>query len=78
LIGRRWYSNIHDVLSFRGTDSLTDHCLVAAKFMERLSVSKQEAHKFDVERFYLKNLNKVEVRESYEIKISNKCAAFEN
>jgi hypothetical protein len=31
-----------------------------------------------MERFDLKNLNRVEVRKSYEIKIPNKFAALEN
>jgi pyrroloquinoline quinone (PQQ) biosynthesis protein C len=58
--------------------TLTDHCLVVTKFMDRMSVSIQKTQKFDVETYDLKNLNKMEVRESYEIKISNKFAALEN
>jgi hypothetical protein len=40
--------------------------------MEILAVSKQEAHKFDVERCNLKNLSVLEFREQYQIKISNR------
>ena len=43
LIDRRWHSSIIDVRSFRGADCDTDHCLVVAKFRERLAVRKQAA-----------------------------------
>jgi len=39
--------------------------------------SKQVAQKFDVERFNLRKLNKLEVRKLYQIKISNRLAALE-
>ena len=42
---------------------------------ERLAVSKQGAHKFDMERF---NLRKLEVRKQYHIKISNRFASLQN
>jgi hypothetical protein len=42
-----------------------------------LSVSKQAAQKFDVERFNLRKLNELEVRK-HRIKISNRFAACEN
>jgi hypothetical protein len=35
---------------------------VAAKVRERLAVRKQEAQKFDGERFHLRELNELEVR----------------
>ena len=41
---------IQDVRFFRGAGCDTDHNLVVARVRERLSVNKQEAQKFDVER----------------------------
>jgi hypothetical protein len=49
--------------------------MVLAKI--RLSVSKRAVQKFDVERFNLKTLNDVELKEQYEIKISNRFPALE-
>jgi hypothetical protein len=51
---------------------------VVAKVRERLAVLKQEALKFDAERFNLKKLSELEVRKQYEIKISTSFAALEN
>jgi hypothetical protein len=59
-------------------DCDTDHYLVVAKFRERLAVSKQETHKFHMERFNLKKLNKVVGREQYRVEISNRFAALGN
>jgi hypothetical protein len=42
------------------------------------TVSKQMAHKFDMERFNLKHLNDMKVKEQYSVKISNRFAALEN
>ena len=56
----------------------TDHCLVVAKVRERLTVSKQETQKFDVERFNGRKLNDLEVRKQYEIEVSNRFAALRN
>ena len=61
LIDRRWHSSVLDVRSFRGADCDTDHYLVVAKVRERLAVSKQEAQRFDGERFNLRKLNELEV-----------------
>jgi hypothetical protein len=51
---------------------------VVAKVRQRLSVSKRAAQKFDIERFNLKKLNDVEVKEQYQVRISNRSAALEN
>ena len=45
---------------------------------ERLAVSKQAAQKFDGERFQLGKLNEPEVKEKYQIEITNRFAALEN
>jgi hypothetical protein len=47
---------------FQGS-CVADHCLVVAEVRERLLISKQAAQEFDMERFYLKKLYEVEVRE---------------
>jgi hypothetical protein len=44
---------------------------VDTKVREKLTVSKQEAKKFDVERFNLRKLNELKARKQYQIKISN-------
>jgi hypothetical protein len=67
-----------DVLYFRGADCDTDHYLVVAEVRERLAISKQEAQKFDGERFILRKLCELEVRKQYLIKISEIFAAMEN
>jgi hypothetical protein len=56
----------------------TDHYLVVAKLRHRLSLGKWAAQKFDVKRFSLKKLTKVELTEQYQIKISLRFAAWEN
>jgi hypothetical protein len=73
---RRWHSSILDVRSFRGANCDTDHYLVVAKFKERLAVSKQAAQKFDAERFNFNKLSELEVRKQYQLKISNRFAAW--
>jgi hypothetical protein len=78
LIDKRRHSNILDVRSFRGADFDTDHYLVVAKLRERLSVSKQTMQNSDLERFYLKRLHDVWVREKYQVEISNRLAALES
>jgi len=50
---------------------------VIAKVRERLAVSKQAAQRFDRQRFNLRKLNEPEVREQYQIEITNKFAALE-
>jgi hypothetical protein len=52
--------------------------LVVAKFRERLAVSKQAAQKSDGERFNLRKLKDLEVKEKYQIEITNRFAALED
>ena len=78
LIDRRRHSSILDVQSFRGADCDTDHCLVVAKLRERLAVHKQATQKFEGERFNLRKLKEPEVKEKYQIEITNRFAALEN
>jgi hypothetical protein len=78
LIDKRRYSNILDVRSFRGADCDTDHYLAVAKLSERISVSKRARQKFDLERVDLKKLGDVEVKEKYQVEISNRFAALES
>jgi hypothetical protein len=40
-----------------------------AKLREGISVSKQASQKFDLERFDLKNLDDLEVKEMYQVEI---------
>jgi len=70
LIKRRWHSSILDVRSFKGADCDTGHCLVVAKFRERLAVSKQKTQRFDGERMNLRKLNELKVRKQYQIEIT--------
>jgi hypothetical protein len=77
LIDKRRHSNILYVRSFRGADCDTDHYLVVVKLRERISVSKRARQNFDVERFDLKKLNDVEVKEKYQVEISNRFADLE-
>jgi hypothetical protein len=51
---------------------------VAAIVRETLAVSKQATHRVHMERFNLKQLNKVEAKEQYRVEISNRFAALEN
>jgi hypothetical protein len=43
-----------------------------------LQLSKRGRRKFDVEGFDLKKLNDVEVKEKYQVEISNRFAALES
>jgi ubiquitin len=51
---------------------------VASKLREGLSVSKRLAQKFDMQRFDISELNDAEVKEQYQVKITNRFAALEN
>jgi endonuclease/exonuclease/phosphatase family metal-dependent hydrolase len=70
LIDKRRHSNVSDVRSFRGADCDTDHYLVVAKLRERISVSKRARQKSDLQRFDLRKVNDVEVKEKYQVEIS--------
>jgi hypothetical protein len=48
------------------------------KIRERLLVCKKVVQKFDMGRVNLKRLNKVAVKEHYQVKISNRFAVLEN
>jgi len=78
LIDRRWHSSVLDVRSFRGADFDTDHYLVIAKVRERIAAGKQATQRSDRQRFNLRKLNEPEVREQYQIKVTNRFAALEN
>jgi len=51
---------------------------VFAKDRERLAVGKQATQRFDRQIFNLKKLNESEVKEQYQIEITNRFAALEN
>jgi len=78
LIDRKGQSSVLDVPSLRGAVCDTDHYLVIEKVRERLAVGKQAAQRFDMQRFNLRKLNGPEVREQYQIDITNRFAALEN
>jgi endonuclease/exonuclease/phosphatase family metal-dependent hydrolase len=74
LVDRRRHSNVLDVRSFRTADCDSDHYLVVEKIRERLAVNKQRSHRFHMERFNLKTLNDVEVKEQFRVKASSVCS----
>ena len=51
---------------------------MVAKLRERLTVHKQAALKFEGERFNLRKLKELEVKEKYQIEITDRFAALEN
>jgi hypothetical protein len=56
---------------FQGADCDTEHYLMVAKFMETLTVNKQAAQNLDMERFNLRKLRELEVRNQCQIEISS-------
>ena len=70
--------SILDIRSSRGPYCDSDHYLVVAKIKQRLAVRKQAAQNFDVDRFSLRKLNELEIRQQYEIKNSNRFTASDN
>jgi hypothetical protein len=51
--------------------------LVVAEIRERLAVSRRAALRLDMKRLDLKKLNETEVKEKYQVAITNKFAALE-
>jgi uncharacterized protein YjiS (DUF1127 family) len=51
---------------------------LAAKLRERISLSKRARKNSDLERFDLKKLNDIGVKEKYQVEISNRFADLES
>jgi hypothetical protein len=49
-----------------------------AKVVERLAGIEQGSHRFHMERFDLKKLNKVEGRKQFHVEVSDRFAALED
>jgi hypothetical protein len=60
------------VCSFRGADCDSNLYLVVAKLRERISVSKRVRKNYDLERFDLEKLDNIEVKEKYQVEVSNR------
>jgi hypothetical protein len=75
---KRRHSNVLHVRSFRGADCDPDHYSEVVKLRERIPVSKGARQKFDLEIFDLRKLGDMEVKEEYQVEISNRFAALEN
>jgi len=55
-----------------------EYLFVVLCVRERLAVRKQAAQKFEGERFNLRKVKELEVKEKYQIEITNRFAALEN
>jgi hypothetical protein len=51
---------------------------MVAKIRDKLAVNKQRSHRFHMERFSLKKLNKVGGKEKYHVEFSNRFVALED
>jgi hypothetical protein len=49
-----------------------------AKLRERISVNKRVRQNFDLKRFDLKTLDDIDVKEKYQVEISNRFALLES
>jgi hypothetical protein len=78
LVDRRRHSNVLDVRSFRAADCDNDHYLVAAKVRKSLAVKKQRSHIFHMGWFNLKKFNRVEGKEQFCVKVTNRFADLED
>jgi hypothetical protein len=78
LVDRRRHSSVLDVRSLSAADCDSDHYLVVVKVRERLAVNKERSQRFHMERFNLKKLNDVEVKDQFRVEISNRFAALED
>jgi hypothetical protein len=59
---KRRHSNVLVVRYFIRADCDTNHYLIVANLKERISVIKRDIQNFDLEIFYLRKINDVEVK----------------
>jgi hypothetical protein len=76
LINKRRCSNIE--ISYLLEELTLILTTVLLQKLDRLSVSRRAAQNYDTEKCNVKNLNDVEVKGQYQVKISNKCATLKN
>jgi hypothetical protein len=75
---KRRHSNILDVHSFKVPDCDIKPLYLVAKLSEVISVSKRARQNSELERFDLKRMDDVEVKEKYQVEISKRFAALES
>jgi hypothetical protein len=78
LVDKRRHSSVVYVRSFRPATCDSDHYLVVAKVRGRLAVNKQRSQRFHLDKFNLKKLNEVAVKEQYQVEFSNRFASLED